>query len=153
MANKVARRTTVVSKFREKVSVLRFRLPTHISCRHQKAIDWFTTIQQSVHPVLNKSRRKSIVRIAILGNGVDPTLLDFHQPLTDYYIKCARAFPEALDPLKDLHDRGTHAVSVLMRIVPAAAVFIARVVDDEGRLCAENDYVATAEVTPFDTLH
>jgi hypothetical protein len=84
---------------------------------------------------------------------VDATHPDIRQTLRDNHIKSARAFPKALDPLKDLHGRGTHAVSVLMRVAPTAALFVARVIDDEGELCAENDYVATAEVNPFQTLH
>lgn len=111
------------------------------------AIDWFATIQRSVHPALHKSQRKRVSRVAILDTGVDATHPDIRQALVDNHIKCARAFPEALDPLNDLHGRGTHAVSVLMRVAPSAALFIARVVDDEGGLCAQNDYVATAEVT------
>ena len=114
---------------------------------------WFTTFQASIYPILNSIPRKTNVRVGILDTGINATHPELQQALKDNKFKSLRGFPETLDPLLDLHGRGTHAVSVLMRIAPSVELIIARVVDDAGILLGEeNDYISTTKVPSNHTL-
>jgi hypothetical protein len=57
-------------------------------------------------------------------------------------------FPESLDPLNDQNGHGTHGVSVLLKTAPVAAIYLARTVDDAGRILDSNDYEETIKVGP-----
>jgi len=123
--------------------------PNSHSNRHQRAIDWLTTIQLSVHPSSHEEQLECVVQVGILDNGVGLTHPGPHQTPINNPISYAPTVPEAIKRLRHLHSHGTHAASVLMEVSPIASLFVARVVDEEGKSCGENDYVATAEVTFF----
>ena len=81
------------------------------------------------------------MRIAILDTGVDARHPEIRAALKEkrivrYFPDSANAIsdPELLDPLADRHGHGTHGTSVLLRAAPNAAIYIARVADDNGKL-------------------
>jgi subtilisin family serine protease len=74
------------------------------------------------------------VRIAVLDTGIDASHPLIRQALAKCSIVDTQGFPSCRDPLQDLHGHGTHVTSVLLKTSPGAALYIARVTDDEGRL-------------------
>src|SRR5204863_6779416 len=83
---------------------------------------------------------QACVRIAILDTGVDATHPQIRDALAARRI--VASFPESVgqpsasvfNPLVDQHGHGTHGTSVLLRTAPNAAIYIARVADDDGTL-------------------
>lgn len=98
-----------------------------------------------VHPTVGANCKRR-VRIAILDTGIDQTHPVMKTALGDGRIAGYKGFPEGLDPLVDRHGHGTHGASVLMRTAPYAAIYIARVVDDDGNLSKNDEYCETAKV-------
>jgi hypothetical protein len=56
-------------------------------------------------------------------------------------IKKWRGFPSSLDPLRDCNGRGTGITSVILRTVPGAVLYIARVFDDAHQLSKYEEVV------------
>ena len=56
--------------------------------------------------------------------------------IADWFL--GRSNPQ-FDPLCDQYDHGTHGISVLIKIVPNAEIYVVRVVNDEGKV--DYDYV------------
>ena len=50
-------------------------------------------------------------------------------------IKRWRGFPHTLDPCQDRLGHGTHIASVILKTAPYAALYIARIFSDDGRMC------------------
>lgn len=89
------------------------------------------------------------VRIAVLDTGIDASHPLIRRALDKGSIVDTRGFPDSRNPLQDLHGHGTHVTSVLLKTAPSAAMYIARVADDEGRLGEDsigNEYHHIAEV-------
>lgn len=105
-------------------------------------------MERIVHPIINKDRkdRQKPVRVAILDTGVDARHPQFQKALQLKVIRDSRGFPDTLLPLCDRNGHGTHGASVFMRIAPHAALFIARIADDNGEIADENNYAAVVEV-------
>lgn len=113
--------------------------------RSKWADDWFQTLESVVHPVIDENRKddQKRVRIAILDTGVDishPKIRAAQDTnrIVAYFPESADQTPDAdskfLDPLRDLHGHGTHGTSVLLRTAPNAAIYIAKVADEDGKL-------------------
>ena len=96
---------------------------------------------------LNRTDDTEPVRIAILDTGVNSSHPEIQKEVKPGgRIREYKGFPEAFDPLADQTGHGTHVTSVLLQTAPHAALYIARVADDTGDLCHDNEYKATAEV-------
>jgi subtilisin family serine protease len=106
--------------------------------RSKWADNWFQTLESVVHPIINEKRKdnQKQVRIAILDTGVD---------ITHPQIQAARDanrivayFPESTDrtpdSFQDKHGHGTHGTSLLLRTAPNAAIYIAKVTDEDEKL-------------------
>src|SRR5579859_3748264 len=117
--------------------------------RAKWADQWFEDLEDVVHPILDRDRkdRQRSVRVAILDTGVDNRHPQIQRALELKTIKEVRGFPGSLEPLQDRHGHGTHGASVLMRTAPHAALYIARIADDEGNIAAENNYEGMVKVT------
>jgi hypothetical protein len=110
-----------------------------ISCRAKWADTWFETLESVVHSEVNRNRKDGkLVRIAILDTGVDATHPDVRDAFDRKQI--LGFFPDSsgsesvLDPHNDEDGHGTHGTSVLIRVAPAATIYVARVTDQEGKL-------------------
>lgn len=87
------------------------------------------------------------VRVAIFDTGVDERHPEIkkaserilHKKTKLKQIAAMQGFPDSLNPSRDRHGHGTHCASVLMKTAPNAALYIARVVDDNETLYREND--------------
>ena len=120
--------------------------------RNNRAIwadDWFTLLQTVVHPVIQENRKtnQKRVRVAVLDTGVDATHPEIELALSEKRIALHRGFPESLDALNDRHGHGTHGATVLMKTAPDAVIYIARMVDDEGKISDDDQYLEVAKVT------
>ena len=71
---------------------------------------------------------------------------EIRKALEEQKIVESKGFPESLEPLRDAHGYGTYCVSVTLRTMPWVSLYIARVVNDEGDLIEDDDYLATAQV-------
>jgi subtilisin family serine protease len=89
----------------------------------------------------NRKEQKR-VRIAILDTGVDtahPTIqaardekrIVAYFPSTD---QTPDSNSNPSDSFQDCHGHGTHGTSVLLRTAPNAAIYIAKVTDEDGKL-------------------
>lgn len=111
--------------------------------RSKWADEWFKTLESVVHPMIDKNRKEKRVRIAILDTGVDPTHPQIQaarltKRIADYFprpesgtLNADAKFP---DLFHDYHGHGTHGTSVLLRTAPNAAIYIAKVADNDGNL-------------------
>lgn len=96
---------------------------------------------------INHTEDSEPVRIAILDTGVNSSHPDIQAEVNPGgHIREYKGFPQRFDPLADQTGHGTHVVSVLLQTAPHAALYVARVADDNGDLCHHNEYEATAEV-------
>jgi subtilisin family serine protease len=104
---------------------------------------WFRTLRTWIHESLYPANQvhESLVKVAIIGAGVDASHPEIKAALKDKKITEYKGFPKSLDPLCDEQGHGTHGVSVLLRTSPVVSVYGARVVDDNGSL-AEMTQVA-----------
>lgn len=114
----------------------------------QWADAWFTRLSE-VHKAIDKERKDDSrpIRVALLDTGVDASHEQFENLDSHKSIKKLQGFPQSLDPKGDTLGHGTHAASVLIKTAPHAKVYIARVVDDQGKIPLENDYKAVVEVS------
>ena len=101
-----------------------------------------------MHPIIDKDRkdRQKAVRVGILDTGIDARHPVFKRALDLNVIRGYKSFRVTLDPLSDLHGHGTHGASVFMRTAPHAAVFIARVANDDGEIPTDDNFAAIVEV-------
>ena len=121
--------------------------PADAGCRIRGAAEWFKTLKEYVHdPLFPEARTDVRVRVAVIGAGVDYTHPEIHQALEDGRIVDCKGFPERLDPSQDFEGVGTYCVSVIMRTMPWVSIFLARVVDEDGRLVKENRYAGAVQV-------
>src|SRR5436189_6266786 len=112
----------------------------NLICRSKSADDWFQ-ILQSVHSVVGKTRKdnQKRVRIAILDTGVDithPQIQAAQFRINGYFSNSTDIPPESVSnfpELQDYHGHGTHGASVLLRTAPDAAIFVAKVTDNDGK--------------------
>lgn len=112
------------------------------------ADEWFRTLEETIHsPVFSTSQCHQRIRIAIVGEGIDPSHPEIRKALEEQMIIECQGFPETLEPLHDSQGYGTYCVSITLRTIPWVSVYIARVVNDEGYLVEDDDYLATARVT------
>ena len=90
------------------------------------------------------------IRVAILDTGIDSTHQMFHEalqgPEESRPIVAWKGFPSSLDPLRDMNGHGTHATSVLHKVAPDAALYIARVANDKGQVGENGDYGHVVDV-------
>jgi len=93
----------------------------------------------------NRKESQRRVRVAILDTGVDITHPDMQAALERNQL-VARGFPASLDPFRDRHGHGTHGVSVILKTAPNVVVYIARMVDDDGKIMEEGEYLETVKV-------
>jgi len=60
-------------------------------------------------------------------------------------IKRWQGFPDTLDPRQDRLGHGTHIASVILKTAPYAALYIARIFNDDGQMC-ELDELAKVQI-------
>jgi subtilisin family serine protease len=72
----------------------------------------------ATHPQILAARAEKRI-IAAFPDSADPTL---------------DSTPKSLDPFRDEDGHGTHVASVLLRTAPNAAIYIAKVFDDDLKL-------------------
>jgi subtilisin family serine protease len=111
-------------------------------CRNKSADVWFE-ILESVHSVVRENRKdnQKRVRVAILDTGVDithPQIQATQCRINGYFLNSTDIPPKSvsnsLELVQDYHGHGTHVVSVLLRTAPDAAIFVAKVTDNDGNL-------------------
>jgi hypothetical protein len=148
MNHKLSHQDDVTSTFSCSDSVLhdgpeddKFTLIFSYSHSHRSrfADAWFMKLE-SVHHIVARDRADDArrVRVAILDTGVDAThsliQSDLDKAKAIRSIKALKGFPSSLDPKKDKNGHGTHGVSVLLKTAPYAAIYVARVADDQGKI-------------------
>lgn len=111
--------------------------------RAEWADEWFRTLQAVVHPVIDANRKDNQrrVRVAILDTGVDGTHPEIQLALEKKKIVAYRGFPDYLDPLRDRNGHGTHGASVLLKTAPNAAIYVARMFDNKGKMSHDAETV------------
>ena len=116
-------------------------------CRARWADDWFRALEAVVFPVIDGNRKENQrrVRVALLDTGVDTTHREIKHALEQKKIVAYRGFPDSLDPLQDSTGNGTHGASVLLKTAPNSALYVARIVDDEGKI---SNCMETVRVRP-----
>jgi len=94
----------------------------------------------------NRKDDQKRVRIAILDTGVDITHPQIHAAqfrIKGYFSTSTDISPEfvsnSLELVQDYHGHGTHGASVLLRTAPDAAIYVAKVTDNDGKL--NNDQI------------
>jgi Subtilase family len=104
--------------------------------------EWFQTLESDVHLIIAENRKddQKRVRIAILDTGLDNT----HPQIRAARLanRIVAYFPESTDSTLpsdsdrslDRHGHGTHGTSILLRTAPHAAIYIAKVADEDGKL-------------------
>jgi hypothetical protein len=112
---------------------------------------WFKHYLAKIQKEIAKIRcdNEPRIRIALLDSGIDIQHEVFVKANQEGCIACGQGFPETLLPFEDKNGHGTHCASVLIRTAPAAELYIARVVDDEGHLPSDNEYEAIVQVINF----
>jgi hypothetical protein len=81
-----------------------------------------------------------------VGAGIDSSHPEIRKAFEDQKIVECQGFPETQKPLCDSQGYGTFCVSVTLRTMPWVSLYVARVVNDEGDLVEDDDYLATAQV-------
>jgi subtilisin family serine protease len=113
------------------------------------AAEWLATLNKYVvEPLFSCGRTDVRVRVAVIGAGIDCTHPEIQSALEEERIVDCRGFPETLDPAEDYEGMGTYCASVIMRTMPWVSVYLARVVDEDGRLVKENKYEGVTQVNP-----
>jgi len=148
-----------------------------IDRRFQLADNWFDEVLVRFRQVvddLDPPTGTHKIKVAILDSGVDrndceirgvlnlcPSVAasqvnDPDLPMVDYPIseQNCRGFPESLSPLNDGYGHGTHCATVLLRTASAAHVqlYIARIVDDNGKIDSRDNHNSIVEVPPFSNI-
>lgn len=112
-------------------------------CRSKWADRWFQILQCTVHSVIGEHRKNSQKRvtIAILDTGIDishPQIEEVQFRINGYFSNSTDIPPKSvsnsLELVQDYHGHGTHGASVLLRTAPDAAIFVAKVTNDDGNL-------------------
>jgi subtilisin family serine protease len=106
------------------------------------ADQWFEDLRFVQEIVGDHDDDQKPVRVAILDTGIDETHpfvkealgRVLHKPTRVKQIAAMRGFPNHLKPGQDHHGHGTHCASVFIKTAPNAALYIARVADDTGRI-------------------
>ena len=115
----------------------------NLICRSKWADNWFQILQSAVHSVVGENRKdnQKRVRIAILDTGVDithPQIQAAQFRINGYFSNSTDIPPKSvsnsIELVQDYHGHGTHGVSVLLRTAPDAAIFVAKVTDNDGNL-------------------
>jgi hypothetical protein len=119
-------------------------------CSVRGAAEWLATLRDGVvEPLFRGGRADVRVRVAVIGAGIDCSHPEIELALEEGRIADCRGFPESLDPAEDFEGMGTYCVSVVMRTMPWVSIYVARVVDEDGRLVKENRYEAFTQVNPL----
>jgi subtilisin family serine protease len=115
------------------------------------ADNWFAQLRV-IHQVvdLNRSPDVNRVKVALLDTGIDCEHPDIKAAITkgniDIKSRCV-TFSATLDPKVDQNGHGTFCASILLKTAPEAALYIARVADDNGRFPANGGYESVAKVS------
>lgn len=114
---------------------------------------WLREIETSVNSWMPLSKTNDKIRIAILDTGIDLGHPYFDEPSRKGSTKSRREIVEECKSFlpekkgdEDAHGHGTHAASLLLRLAPNARIYVARVIDDDGKI---SDPDAVAEVCTY----
>ncbi|KAK4168330.1 hypothetical protein QBC43DRAFT_310098 [Cladorrhinum sp. PSN259] len=116
----------------------------------QKAQDWLLRIQTSdVTKILFEGFKvrspPQRIRIAVLDTGYDPNSIFFRDGVRKRRIQMWRDMTTAdATTARDEQGHGTHVLSLLMKVIPAADFYVARVARNTGELADSISNVARA---------
>lgn len=112
---------------------------------------WFQDLYK-VQAAVEKNRSSDLapVKVAILDTGVNFHHCEVKNAIERSVIdaKRCKGFPNDphYDPQADKHGHGTQVASVLLQTSPDISLYIARVVDDAGKMASDHDYQEIANV-------
>lgn len=117
-------------------------------CDRNEAEAWLAKVKESpvAKDVLSAfqtgERAEKRIRIAVLDTGYDPGAIFFNR-YRNRRLKAWKDFVEVDQPTpKDGEGHGTHVLSVLMQVAPAADIYVARVAKDTSELQHATENVA-----------
>jgi hypothetical protein len=82
---------------------------------------------------------QEVVKVAILGTGVDVSHPDLRRAFTEKRIKCDRTLINSLDAFVDDDGHGTQLARVVLTTAPGAVLFVSRIARSKEML--NNDEV------------
>ena len=97
--------------------------------------------------VQESSTSTTPIKIAVLDTGCDPEAVFFHSRARSSQIKHWKDWVHDSADFEDCAGHGTHAVALVMRMAPAADIFIARVAEDRGKLEGASDAIVKVSVS------
>jgi hypothetical protein len=131
---------------------------TYLYCRVEAAELWFENQLFEFQQLADHGRKpgQQSIRVAILDSGVnkaDPTIQNamgrrsaetgmteteqqgqISSRMPALSEQNCRGFPGALNPLEDRYGHGTCSAALLLRTAPDTELFIARIVDNHGKI-------------------